>query len=49
MAAARIQRWALTLSAYEYSIVYKEGRLNAYCEALSRLPLPIKTEADEPC
>ncbi|VDI15255.1 Hypothetical predicted protein [Mytilus galloprovincialis] len=25
MAASRIQRWALTLAAYEYTIVYKEG------------------------
>ena len=25
MAAARIQRWALTLAAYNYSIEYKPG------------------------
>lgn len=47
MAAARIQRWALILSAYEYSIVYKEGSKNANCDALSRLPLPTKTEPEE--
>lgn len=40
MAAARIQRWALTLSAYEYIIVHREGRLNGNADALSRLPLP---------
>ncbi|CAC5378002.1 unnamed protein product [Mytilus coruscus] len=39
MAAARIQRWALTLSAYEYKIVYKEGKKNSNADALSRLPL----------
>lgn len=40
MAAARIQRWALTLSAYDYTIQYKEGSQNANADALSRLPLP---------
>ncbi|CAC5401677.1 unnamed protein product [Mytilus coruscus] len=44
MAAARLQRWALTLSAYEYSIVYKEGKNNANADALSRLPFTCKTE-----
>ncbi|CAG2211726.1 unnamed protein product [Mytilus edulis] len=39
MAAARIQRWALTLSAYEYKIVYREGKKNSNADALSRLPL----------
>ena len=40
MAAARIQRWALILAAYTYSIQYKEGSQNANADALSRLPLP---------
>ena len=40
MAAARIQRWALILSAYDYAIQYKEGIQNANADALSRLPLP---------
>ncbi|CAC5381350.1 unnamed protein product [Mytilus coruscus] len=47
MAAASLQRWALTLSAYEYSIVYKEGQNNANADALSRLPLTCKTEETE--
>ncbi|CAG2195305.1 unnamed protein product [Mytilus edulis] len=38
MAASRIQRWALTLAAYEYTIVYKEGSLNGNADGLSRLP-----------
>ena len=40
MAAARIQRWALILSAYDYAIQYREGNLNANADALSRLQLP---------
>ncbi len=36
MASARIQRWALTLSAYQY----RAGKKNANADALSRLPLP---------
>ena len=45
MAAARIQRWALTLSAYEYDIVYREGLANANADAMSRLPLTDKPKA----
>ena len=37
---ARIQRWALTLSAYSYSIAYKPGDNNSNADGLSRLPLP---------
>ena len=40
MASARVQRWALTLSAYNYIIEYKRGVENANADALSRLPLP---------
>ena len=38
MASSRIQRWALTLSAYQYSIRYKPGKLLCNADALSRLP-----------
>ena len=41
MASSRIQRWALTLSAYSYNIVFKPGAENNNADALSRLPLPI--------
>ncbi len=37
---ARIQRWALTLSAYDYHIEFKPGLLNSNADILSRLPLP---------
>ena len=40
LASARIQRWALTLSAYDYQIKYKEGSRHANADLLSRLPLP---------
>ena len=40
MASARIQRWALTLSAYQYDIEYKPGSAHANADLLSRLPLP---------
>ena len=39
MASGRIQRWALILGGYDYSIQYKEGKSMANADALSRLPL----------
>ena len=39
MASARLQRWALTLSAYQYSIKYRKGGLMGNADGLSRLPL----------
>ena len=41
MATARIQRWALTLAAYHYSIDYKLGPEHAITDAPSQLPLPV--------
>ena len=38
LASSRIQRWALTLSAYRYSIRYKAGKSLGIADALSRLP-----------
>ena len=35
MASSRIQRWALTLSAYEYSIQYRPGSRLGNADALS--------------
>ena len=45
LAAPRIQRWALTLSAYEYKISYKAGQTNGNADGLSRLPLPVMPES----
>ena len=47
MASARIQRWALTLSAYSYTITYKSGGDHINADVLSRLPLP-ETPSDVP-
>lgn len=40
MAAARIQRWAIVLSAYEYTIIYRQSEEHGNADALSRVPLP---------
>ena len=45
--AARIQLWALTLSAYSYKIKYRKGSLHANADACSHLPLSTKF-ADPP-
>lgn len=38
LAAARMQRWALVLSAYDYNIEYRSSEKHSNCDALSRLP-----------
>ena len=38
LAAARMQRWALILSAYTYKIEFIEGSANQCADCLSRLP-----------
>ena len=38
VASARVQRWALTLSAYTYSIKYRKGEDMCNADALSCLP-----------
>ena len=39
LAARRLQRWAITLSVFNYSIKFFLSKQNAVCDA-SRLPLP---------
>ena len=39
MAFSRIQRWALTLSAYNYQMVFRPGKNQGNADGLSRLPL----------
>ncbi|XP_056132822.1 uncharacterized protein K02A2.6-like, partial [Lampris incognitus] len=40
MAAARMQRWALLLSAHDYIIEYHKASAHTNADGLSRLPLP---------
>lgn len=44
MAAARIQRWAIILSAYDYHIEYCPSEKNSNADGLSRVPLPEMTD-----
>ena len=39
-ASGRIQRWALTLSMYDYTLIHKKSAQHGNADALSRLPLP---------
>ncbi|RXN15994.1 putative protein K02A2.6-like protein [Labeo rohita] len=45
MGSPRVQRWAVLLSAYDYTMVFRPGKANACADALSRLP--IKDEETE--
>ena len=45
MASARIQRWALTLSNYEYKLSFKRDVDNCNTDGLSRLPLNKEPES----
>ena len=38
----RIQRWALTLAAYEYTLLWHPTQQHESADAMSRLPLPEK-------
>lgn len=42
LAASRMQRWALLLSAHQYDIKYRQADLHGNADGLSRLPLPVK-------
>ena len=42
MASARIQRWALMLSAYNYQVQYVPGKENKNADVFSHLPLPVQ-------
>ena len=41
LAAAHMQRWALTLLAYSYNIEYRKASENANADAMSRLPVEV--------
>ncbi|KAF6035044.1 hypothetical protein EB796_006640 [Bugula neritina] len=44
--AQRLQRWALTLMAFQYDIAYKKTSKHGNADALSRLPLGIDEQFD---
>lgn len=41
LAASRMQRWALLLSAHQYDIKYRRSEQHCNADGLSRLPLPV--------
>ena len=49
LAAARLQRWAITLSAYHYEIEFRPTKQHANTDSLSRLPLEnaLTTDTDK--
>ena len=46
LAAARLQRWALILAAYNYKIEFRPTHEHGNVDGLSRLPLPEVTHSD---
>jgi hypothetical protein len=45
-AAARMQRWALILSGYQYQIQHRQGKDNCHADMLSRFPVDSPDTAD---
>ena len=44
LSVARLQRWALILSAYNYKIVYNSTQAHSNADGLSRLPMVVNKE-----
>lgn len=47
VAANRLQRWAVILSMYDYTICYRKGSEMRHADGLSRLPLDNPTGVEE--
>ena len=45
--AARLQRWAVILSAYSYTVEYIKGSHNVIADCLSRLPVRLSAAAEQ--
>ena len=46
VAAARLQRWAIVLTAYQYNLEFRPTEAHGNADAFSRLPLPIREQED---
>ena len=46
VAAVRMQRWAIFLSAYSYDIEFKGTKMHANVDSLSRLPMQEEDESE---
>ena len=46
--SARIRRWSLYLSQFEYRFTFRRTTAHANADALSRLPLPVQPEIQQP-
>ena len=46
LAAARLQRWAVLLSGYDFDIVFRDSATNANADFFSRFPLQSQAEDD---
>ena len=46
--SARLQRWRLKLSQFDYDIEFIQGKDNVNSDFLSRLPLPETSKIEEP-
>ena len=47
-ASARIRRWSLYLSQFEYRLTFCGTTVHANADVLSRLPLPISSDLEQP-
>ncbi len=47
LAAARLQRWAIILSAYQYDLQFRKTEQHGNADALSRFPIPDETSEEE--
>ena len=47
-ASARVRRWSLFLSSYEYTLKFRGTQFHENADALSRLPLSVVSQSKEP-